>query len=171
MFDFTPTVRVIESNDAQDYLDFLCRLDEQSPFMHYRKGERSMTLQGMRSRIRKQERQGNSYALVALGIDDKPIAYFSVNGGNSLSSRHSATVAVGVLSDYRLRGIASRLVGDSIEESLRRGVNRYECTVVQENYPAVDFYYSQGFRLAGYFRNRFYDGLTHYDELVFEHQF
>jgi len=171
MNDFTPTVKVVGLNDAQDYLDFLCKLDEQSLFMHYRKGERTMSLHGMRSRIRKSEKQGNSYALISLGIDDKPIGYFSVNGGNSLASRHSATVAVGVLSNYRERGIASQMFDFSIRESLRRGVSRYECTVVEKNVVAVSFYYRNNFRLAGYFRNRFYDGNTFYDELVFENQF
>lgn len=171
MSDFTPAVRLLQSNDADDYLAFLCKLDAQSPFMHYRSGERSMTVQGMRSRIRKQEKQGNCFVALAIGIDDKPIGYFSVNGGNSLSTKHSATVAVGVLSEYRDRGVASRLFDFAVNEAVRRCVNRFECTVVEKNVPAVTFYYRQNFRLAGYMRNRFYDGVEHFDELVLEFQF
>lgn len=168
MIDFTPTVRLLELRDAEMYLGFLCALDSQSPFMHYRSGERSMTVQGMRSRIKKQEKQGNSFVVLAFGLDDKPIGYFSVNGGNSFSTAQSATVAVGVIKQYRSNGVANKMLAMALAQSVLRGVRRWECTVVSDNKEAVSFYMNNDFRLSGYFRDRFYDGEKCHDELILE---
>lgn len=168
MSDYTPTVRLLEVGDAVSYLDFLFELDTQSPFMHYRAGERPMREQGMRSRIKKQEKQGNSFVVLAIGIDLCPIGYFSVNGGNSEATKHSATVAVGVLQNYQRRHIADMLFDYAVVECVARSICRLECTVVHDNRPAVGFYYKHDFRLAGYFRSRFFDGSEMLDELILE---
>src|SRR5690349_16213967 len=78
MLTFTPIYRLANSNDAGSYLSFLQKLDAESPFMHYVQGERTMTEQGMRSRMNKQEKQGNCFVVLSLGIDELPIGYFSV---------------------------------------------------------------------------------------------
>lgn len=165
----SPTYRLLTANDAENYLKFLCQLDSESPYMHYRAGERQMTVQGMRSRIRKQEKQGNSFVVLALGIDDLPIGYFSVNGGNSEATAHSATVAVGVLKAYQRQGIAAKLFEHAKWRALAVGVFRFECTVVCRN-PATAFYNAMHFERVGCLRDRFWwvDRATLEPEYIYE---
>lgn len=158
MLTFTPVYELLSVDRAGDYLRFLCQLDAESPYMHYRPGERSMTEQGMRSRLKKQEKQGNSFVVVALGLDNSIIGYFSVNGGNSEATRHSATVAVGVLEQYRGQGVAHGLFDVARGWAVGDGVRRFECTVVEENLEAVHFYITHFFRRVGVCKERFMNG-------------
>lgn len=169
----SPTVRLAGSNDAGMFLAFLRRLDAESQYMHFAAGERTMTEQGMRSRFRKMDRQGNSFIVLALGVDDTPIGYFSVNGGTSMSTKHSASVAVGVSKSYRRQGVAVQLLRAALAYSVDRGVVRWECTVVSYNEPARCFYFANDFRHVGTLHKRFYDALigAKADELVFERLF
>lgn len=139
---------------AGEYLEFLKRLDSESEYMHYRTNERNMTEQGMKSRIKKQDNQGNSFSVIALD-EGVIVGYFSVNGGNSLSSCHSANVAIGVLEMYRGKGIANNLFSNAENIARERGVLRFECTVVQENVSAVKFYMRKGFTICGYYNASF----------------
>lgn len=169
MLTFTPTIQLLDVSMAGAYLEFLRKLDAESPYMHYAPGERQMTEQGMRSRLKKQEKQGNSFVIVALGLDGSIIGYFSVNGGNSLATKHSATVAVGVLAAYRGQGVAHDLISFAEKHSRWNRVVRWECTVVYDNEPAVGFYIAHGFCVCGTLINRFRkDGKFLLDEFVME---
>lgn len=165
---YIPTVRLLEVFDASAYLEFLCLLDTQSPYMHYRAGERVMTEQGLRSRIKKQAKQGNSFVVLAIGIDDKPIGYLSVNGGNSKATAHSGTVAVGVLSQYRRLHIADMLMKYALAEMYSCNMFRLECTVVERNEAAIAFYRAWKFSLVGRFRKRYSFHGFMLSELIYE---
>jgi GNAT superfamily N-acetyltransferase len=147
-------IALLKRNDAEAYLKFLKRLDIESEYMHYRPGEREMNVHGLSSRIGKQDRQGNSFTVLAW--DQEMITgYFSVNGGNSLSSCHSADVAIGVLGNWRGKGIARRLFSTAIEYCIERSISRLQCSVVWENEQAIKFYLSSGFKPCGFYKSSF----------------
>lgn len=139
---------ILTHDMAEKYLEFLKSLDRESEYMHYREGERSMTSQGMKSRIKKQENQGNCFTILAINHGDI-VGYFSVNGGNSLATRHTASVAIGVLENWRGKGIAKNIF--HIAEKMAQGkkIIRFSCSVVWENTRAISFYLHSGFVIIG----------------------
>lgn len=143
------TYEILQPSWADIYLDFLKNLDMQSEFMHYRQGERPMNVDGMRSRIKKQNRQGNSFSVLAMN-DNSVVGYFSVNGGSSLSTKHSGEVAIGILKEWRGKKIATPLFRYAEHEAWERGIIRFSCSVVQENIPAMKFYMNVGFVVCGH---------------------
>jgi len=165
------TVRLLNVTDAEKFLNFLKVLDAENEFMHYGVGERETTSHGMRSRLKKQEKQGNCYVVVAENLAGDFVGYFSVNGGNSVSSNHSATVAVGVLKAYQRWGVGSQLFDKARSVAKQVYISRFECTVVGVNEPAMRYYQSQGFRCIGDLSMRFYHDASslYLTECVFEH--
>lgn len=159
---------VLSSDRANDYLSFLNALDNASPYMHYLPGERSTTIHGMRSRLKKMEVQGNCFVMLALGLSGDIVGYFAVNGGNSKATKHSATIALGVLPSHHHQGVGAALLVRAEAISLTRDVFRFECTVVSSNQPAVRWYLNQGFKPCGVLHQRFYHGGNWLDEQVFE---
>jgi ribosomal protein S18 acetylase RimI-like enzyme len=155
MIGFQVVYELLSVDRAESYLSFLQILDAKSPYMHYSAGERTMSLQGMRSRLRKCDVQGNSFVVVALGMDNSIIGYFAVNGGNSQATCHSSTIAVGVLPSYQRSGIASALLLRAENIAIVRGVSRFECTVVSQNEKAIRWYAARGFDLLAVFHNRY----------------
>ncbi|MEO5351052.1 MAG: GNAT family N-acetyltransferase [Magnetococcus sp. YQC-3] len=171
MLTFEPVVRLATCEDAVKYLDFLFKLDIESDWMHFGSGERSMDERGMRSRLRKMERQGNAFAVLAFNLAGEVIGYFSVNGGNSSSTRHSGTCAVGVLDVYRHNGLARQLFLTALAQCGKVHVKRLECTVVVYNNKAVDFYKRCGFIEVGRLHDRFQSRMTgeYLDEYILEY--
>lgn len=143
------TYNLLKHEQAGEYLDFLKRLDNESEYMHYRPGERAMSVQGLQSRIKKQDNQGNSFTVLAM--ENKTICgYFSVNGGNSSATCHSASVAIGLLEAYRGKGIAIKLFRASEQLAYEREIFRFSCSVVAENTDAIGFYMRVGFVACGH---------------------
>lgn len=143
------TYKLLSIDMAGEYLDFLKRLDNDSEYMHFRPGERSMTLQGLVSRLKKMNNQGNSFTVVAVE-ENIIIGYFSVNGGTSLATCHTATIATGVLENYQGKGIAKKLFKMAEGIAHEREIFRFSCEVVQVNYSAFMFYTAIGFVICGY---------------------
>lgn len=162
------TFNFLDETMGEKYLSFLNELDAQSRYMHYRPGERAMTLQGMVSRIKKQKKQGNCFTVLAM--DEETIAgYFSVNGGSSLATMHSASVAIGILEKYRGNGIAKELLSCAEISALNCKIIRFQCSVVAINTPARGFYLSHGFSRVGYLTASFRgENGVYQNELVLE---
>ncbi len=72
---------------------------------------------------------------------------------------------VGILPDYRRRGLAERLVNALIAEAERQGVTSETLEVRISNAPAIALYEKLGFRLAGKRRGYYPD--DHEDALIY----
>lgn len=152
---FDPVIRVLDCSDAEKYLEFLKALDTEAEYMHYEAGERTMTVQGMRSRMRKQDKQGNSFVVGCFNLAGDIVGYFSVNGGNSRRTKHSATVAVGLLPLYEGIGLARETLDFALKVCHEKGITRLECTVVVDNHRALAWYLVNGFSVVGLMHRRY----------------
>lgn len=62
---------------------------------------------------------------------------------------HTGVLGIGLLSDYRQRGIGSRLLEAALAKAHQRGLTRIELEVFSSNAPAIAFYEKHGFKLEG----------------------
>jgi putative acetyltransferase len=59
--------------------------------------------------------------------------------------RHRGTLGMGILAEYRHRGIGRRLLSACLEKAKRKGISRVELEVRADNAPAIRLYETCGF--------------------------
>jgi RimJ/RimL family protein N-acetyltransferase len=66
---------------------------------------------------------------------------------------HCGTLGIGLLLDFRGKGIGRKLMGQTIDAAFAFGLTRIELTVREENVIAIALYKSLGFESEGLHRN------------------
>jgi RimJ/RimL family protein N-acetyltransferase len=66
---------------------------------------------------------------------------------------HCGTLGVGLLPDFRGKGIGRKLMGQTIDAAFAFGLTRIELTVREENVNAIALYQNLGFEIEGLHRN------------------
>lgn len=140
-------IRDVTENDAEAFK--LLREDlERSGFMLHEPGEKVMTVEEERMRLKKIV--SSSFLKIRVAeIDSRLAGQITVVRGTEKRKRHSAYLALGVHSDYRRQGIAGRLMDDVINEAEKTGIRRLELTVIKQNVNAKELYEKKGFKVEG----------------------
>lgn len=140
-------IRPITVSDAENFL-MLCKRIDESGFMRYEPGERNMTVEQQRNSIEKILSEKNSIIFVA-ETEQRLVGYIAAFGGNLIRTRHSATLVLGVLEDYRGQGVATKLFNKLFEWAKDVGISRLELTVMKHNEKAFNLYKKMGFEICG----------------------
>jgi ribosomal protein S18 acetylase RimI-like enzyme len=102
---------------------------------------------------------------VALHGDDV-VGWCDLRPKKALTQRHSAVLGMGLLADWRGRGLGSRLLASTLAAATQRGLARAELFVRSDNAPAIALYRRYGFAVEGTCRDFMrVDGLS-YDALI-----
>lgn len=83
---------------------------------------------------------------------DKVIGWCDVRRHSFEVERHGGTLGIGLLPDYRGRGIGRRLIEAAIAAADARGFERIELTVLADNARAIRLYEATGFEREGLMR-------------------
>ncbi len=133
------------------------QLDYETKYMLYEPGERSKNLPAIESLIR-DSAEKNDFLLVA-ETDNKLIGYISAQKGRLNRIAHSAYIVVGILKDYRGKGIGTEFFKRLNIWAEENKVVRLELTVICENEAAKHLYTNNGFEIEGMKRkSTFVDG-------------
>lgn len=90
--------------------------------------------------------------LVALD-DEKVVGWCDIVPDIRDTCRHCGRLAMGVLPDYRGRGIGQRLLAAALAAAEERGLERIELHVLESNEIAINLYKRFGFEQDGLLRN------------------
>ena len=102
--------RKLSVDEAEQFWSLMNQLDYETKYMLYEPGERTKNLPRIESLIRDSvERQ--DFLLVA-ETDNKLIGYISAQKGRLNRIAHSAYIVVGILTDYRGKGIEQSFLKD-----------------------------------------------------------
>lgn len=71
-----------------------------------------------------------------------------INFGNSIKTKHSATIGISVLKDYWELGIGSAMFKEMINIAKERGIKIIELGVIDCNDRAINLYKKYGFRIV-----------------------
>ncbi|MDX8366770.1 GNAT family N-acetyltransferase [Cytobacillus sp. IB215665] len=140
-------IRPIELNDAEKFLQLNKSIDE-SGFMLFEPGEKSMTLEQQRKAIENIIAEKNSLFLVA-EVEHKLVGFMNAFGGKVKRNQHSAYLVLGVLDDFQGRGIASSLFNSVFAWAKDKEISRLELTVIKDNIKAFNLYKKMGFVIEG----------------------
>ena len=139
--------RTLSVDEAEQFWSLMNQLDYETKYMLYEPGERTKNLSEIESIIRDSV-EGHDFLLVA-EIDNKLIGYISAQKGRMNRIAHSAYIVVGILTDYRGKGIGTEFFKRLNVWAEENRVVRLELTVICENEAAKHLYTNSGFKIEG----------------------
>ena len=151
-------VREINVSDAENLVNLIREVEEESEFMLMEAGERQLTTEQQRIRIENMKKSENSTIFV-VEKGNNLVGYLVVMGGTARRTKHAVYIVIGILKDYRGQGIGTKLFVRLEEWARNRGIHRLELTTVTKNEPGVALYKKMGFEIEGTKRDSlFIDG-------------
>lgn len=139
--------RKLSVDEAEQFWDLMNQLDYETKYMLYEPGERVKNLPRIETLIR-DSLEGKDFLLVA-ETDNKLIGYLSAQKGRLSRIAHSAYIVVGILTDYRGKGIGTEFFKRLNVWAEENEVVRLELTVICENEAAKQLYTNSGFKIEG----------------------
>ncbi len=139
--------RTLSIDEAKQFWGLMNQLDYETKYMLYEPGERVKNLPAIESLIRDSV-EGKDFLLVA-NTDNKLIGYISAQKGRLKRIAHSAYIVVGILKDYRGKGIGTEFFKRLNIWAEENKIERLELTVICENEVAKHLYTNSGFEIEG----------------------
>lgn len=141
------SIRQIDIEDAEKFLEMLRKLDNETKFMMYEPGERKTSLVEQVEIIESNKKNGNPVFLVE--AEEEIVGFLGVRRGDCNRVKHSAYMAIGVLEGYRGMGIGRRLMEELDRWAVGNNISRSELTVMCHNERAVKLYEGMGYQIEG----------------------
>ena len=139
--------RKLSVDEAEQFWNLMNQLDYETKYMLYEPGERTKDLPQIESFIRDSV-EGEDFLLVA-ETDHRLVGYISAQKGRLNRIAHSAYIVVGILMDYRSKGIGTEFFKRLNDWAEEKKVTRLELTVICENEAAKHLYANSGFQIEG----------------------
>ena len=139
--------RKLSVDETEQFWNLMNQLDYETKYMLYEPGERTKDLPRIESIIRDSV-EGEDFLLVA-ETDHRLVGYISAQKGRLNRIAHSAYIVVGILMDYRSKGIGTEFFKRLNDWAEEKKVTRLELTVICENEVAKHLYANSGFQIEG----------------------
>lgn len=156
-------IREIRVDDAEKFINLVKEVESKSDFMLMEAEERKTTPEQQQKQLEQFEQQDNSTIFVAEEKGEL-VGYLFAIGGTVKRTKHSAYLVIGILQEYRGKGIGSKLFDNVTKWAPKHNVSRLELTVVTENKAGVALYKKLGFEIEGTKRNSLIINGTNFDE-------
>ena len=139
--------RKLVKTDAERFWEMMNQLDHETKYMLYEPGERIKNIARIESLIENSV-EGEDFLLVA-EENDKIVGYISAQRGGLKRIAHSAYIVVGILQNYRGKGIGTEFFKQLDNWAEEKKITRLELTVICENEVAKHLYEKSGFEIEG----------------------
>lgn len=139
-------IRLIGLSDAEKFVNFYDKLIRETDYLLPTIEESLKTVEQQENSIKK----CGDYKQVFIALEDNKIVGFMGISRSPMSKvKHIANFAIGVLNDYKKRGIASKLMSFAEKWLKEKDVKRIEMTVIDENKTAITCYEKNGYKHEG----------------------
>jgi RimJ/RimL family protein N-acetyltransferase len=142
-------IREIQPVDAENFISLIKQVESEAKFMLMEAGERKTTPEQQHKQLEHIKQQSNSTIFVAEQENGKLVGYLIAIGGSVMRTKHSAYLVIGILEEYRGRGIGTKLFQRLEEWAINANISRLELTVVTENEAGITLYKKSGFEIEG----------------------
>ena len=139
--------RKLSKIDAERFWEMMNQLDYETKYMLYEPGERTKNIPRIESLIQNSV-EGEDFLLVA-EADNRIVGYISAEKGGLNRIAHTAYIVVGILKDYRGKGIGTEFFKRLDIWAEEKKITRLELTVICENEVAKHLYENNGFEIEG----------------------
>lgn len=139
-------IRPIQATDTKDFVAFYKKLTSESNYLTFSPDETEKKAAKEEDFIKKYD----DYKQVFIALeDDKIVGYIGIGRSHLFRLNHVAKFTVGVLEDYKRRGIATQLIKFAEKWAKEKGVKRLELSVITKNKEAVALFQKTGFKEEG----------------------
>jgi RimJ/RimL family protein N-acetyltransferase len=142
-------IREIREGDARKFLALCKQLDQETQFMLLEPGERVITVEEQRKRIKGILSRDNQTILVAEDQGGQLAGHLSAFGGNYNRNRHTVDLVIGILQGFTGQGIGTQMFTQVEEWARTHAIHRLELTVMVHNERALKLYQKIGFEIEG----------------------
>ncbi|MFC0561686.1 GNAT family N-acetyltransferase [Halalkalibacter alkalisediminis] len=142
-------IREIQPVDAENFICLIKQVESEAKFMLMGAKERKTTPEQQRKQLEHIKQQSNSTIFVAEQEKGKLVGYLIAIGGSVKRTKHSAYLVIGILEEYRGRGIGRSLFQRLEEWAINSNISRLELTVVTQNEAGIALYKKSGFEIEG----------------------
>ncbi|MBT6808053.1 MAG: GNAT family N-acetyltransferase [Flavobacteriales bacterium] len=157
-------IRKIKTGDAENLLNLLNKLDTETTFLLYEKGERKRTIEHQKKNIQEQLERG--VLTFVLEDNKKLVGYVFGNIFTANRKKHCMNLAIAILQEYTGKGYGTKLMNTIEEYAINNGITRLELEVSKKNKIAISLYEKIGFEVEGVKRNAFLVNGKYEDELL-----
>jgi len=157
-------IRKIKIGDAENLLNLLKKLDSETTFLLYEKGERKRTIEQQRKNI--QEQLEREVLTFVLEDNKKLVGYVFGNIFTVNRKKHCMNLSIAILQEYTGKGYGTKLMSTIEEYAINNGITRLELEVSKKNKIAISLYEKIGFEGEGVKRNAFLVNGKYEDELL-----
>jgi len=158
------TIRKIQIEDAENLLNLLNKLDSETTFLLYEKGERKTTIKQQRKNIQEQLEKG--VLTFVLEDNKKLVGYVFGNIFTANRKKHCMYLAIAILQEYTGKGYGTKLMRTLEKQAINNGINRLELEVSEKNKFAISLYEKLGFEVEGVKRRAFLVNGNYENELI-----
>lgn len=141
------TIRSITREDAGAYVRFYQELDAQTANLMLEPAERPKTVALQEAQIAALLSTGDGFLVAA--ENGAIVGFLMLARGRWARTRHSASLAMGILRSHQRRGLGLRLMAAAERWAFEHGVTRLELTVRTDNASAIALYEKCGFTRDG----------------------
>lgn len=142
-------IREIKKSDSENFAILTPQIEAESEYMLWEGGERNVQVDQQLKMIKGIEQKENSTILVAESDGNKLVGFLMAFGGNAKRNKHSAYIVMGILKEYRGKGIGTMLFEKLEKWAFKQSIHRLELTVVTRNIAAISLYKKVGFEIEG----------------------
>lgn len=142
-------IREIKASDAERFAILTPQIEAESEYMLWEARERNVQVEQQQKVIEDIEQKENSTILVAESDGKKLVGFLMAFGGNAKRNKHSAYIVMGILKEYRGKGISTMLFKKLEKWAFNESIHRLELTVVTRNMAAISLYKKVGFEIEG----------------------
>jgi len=146
-------IRKIQIGDAENLLNLLKKLDTETTFLLYEKGERKRTIEQQRKDI--QEQLAKGVLTFVLEDNKKLVGYVFGNIYTANRKKHCMNLAIAILQEYTGKGYGTKLMNTIEEYAINHGITRLELEVSVNNPLAINLYEKLGFKIEGERQNAY----------------
>jgi RimJ/RimL family protein N-acetyltransferase len=141
------TLSYILEDMAEEFLKLLIQLDNETKFMMFEPGERTITVEQLKTMLSNSNNSNGVF--VGVYENDELVGFISANRGIRNRIKHTAYIVIGILQNYTGKGYGRKLIEEVEKWALKWEVNRLELLVMTHNERAINLYEKMGFYKEG----------------------
>lgn len=144
-------IRTAKPEDAEKLVRLIADA-ENSNFMLFEPGERKLSANQLKERIKAMENEKTSAILLA-EMDNELLGYLFIIGNSPERVRHAAYLAIGISGKNRGTGVGTKLFERLEDWAKETKISRLELTVMIHNRAGLGLYQKSGFKIEGIKKN------------------
>lgn len=160
-------IRKIEVQDAAQFNILKKRVESESAYMLYDKGENQSTDEFQVKFIEKLKSQDSPNQLFVAEVNDDLVGFIALMGTKLNKKSHIKEVAMGIVKDHSGKGLGGKLIEHAIDFARKDQIKRLELTVIIENKNAIKLYKKMGFIKEGTKKNSVFIDGKYIDEDIY----